>query len=408
MLDPTLEEQRRAEDAYRAAERQLDRAAANAIGAIDTSIAVTNDGFLDHAGHDLRSALGHLGVLEEFVDGVLAPVFEDLGQAWDRQVAEVSSLATMAAALALDELLAEPDGTAVTQGDRLERLQDTLGWVAPGLALLIASRIASDVDSPTPEVRSADQSLFDAELDESQRDARESLADGRRADGAADLVRDAVYVDRMGGDDRSVVDVKRLLDDDGTVRWVVSLPSTMDWGVPSDRPATNDLDSNLALMLAPERSTQYERAVHEALSQAGVNASDPVMFVGFSQGGIMAAHLASNRADMYNVQGVLTVGSPIGTFDIDPDIAVVSVEHEWDSVHRLDMGPVPTPAEGITLVRGGVDHTHILEAHNGMNYAQTVEKHDDAHGGSISSLFADFLPRDDDVEVAREQYYWSE
>ncbi len=81
----------------------------------------------------------------------------------------------------------------------------------------------------------------------------------------------------------------------------------------NDTGATNDLDSNLALMLTPELQTQYERAVMQAMQDAGIDPGpngDPVMLVGFSQGGIMAGHLAANRSSAYNFEAVMACGSP--------------------------------------------------------------------------------------------------
>lgn len=100
----------------------------------------------------------------------------------------------------------------------------------------------------------------------------------------------------------------------------------------------NDLDSNLALMLAPSLCSQYDRAVLAAMQQAGVGPNDPVMLVGFSQGGIMAGHLAAYNSDD-NWDAVVVAGAPIDSMPIPSTTTVVSVQHSGDPVPRLDSMP---------------------------------------------------------------------
>jgi hypothetical protein len=105
-----------------------------------------------------------------------------------------------------------------------------------------------------------------------------------------------------------------------------------------DAPPLNDLDSNLALMLMdnPVLRTQYERAVKQALEDAGVAPGSDVVWSGFSQGGIMAGNLGADSALPYNTVGVVTNGAPIDGFDIPDHIPVLQVEHYADPVPMLD------------------------------------------------------------------------
>lgn len=58
-------------------------------------------------------------------------------------------------------------------------------------------------------------------------------------------------------------------------------------------------------MMTPSLRSQYERAILEAMKQAGVGADDPVMLVGFSQGGIVAGHVAAyNQTLQSNIDQV--------------------------------------------------------------------------------------------------------
>lgn len=182
----------------------------------------------------------------------------------------------------------------------------------------------------------------------------------------------------------------KVVGEDGVVRWRVALPSTQEWLTwlsGNDGGAVNDLDSNLALMFTPALQTQYERAVMEAMAAAGVGKNDPVMLVGFSQGGIMAARLAANSQSGFNITGVLTVGSPVHDIDIPAvsrtgePVHVVTVQHQSD----------PVPALSNPFVRHDETHPnwrsftepdppgdHLVNAHTtdgtATNYLKTLEK----------------------------------
>jgi len=198
------------------------------------------------------------------------------------------------------------------------------------LAGFLLSSILSDVLKPTPQV---------SEYDRTRREKRDSQ--GEPTD-LAHAIKDAGYVDSLGhytddSADETVIKVTKVVDADGVVRWRVALPSTQEWlsRFNGDQGAVNDLDSNLALMLTPSLRSQYERAVLQAMQQAGVGPDDPVMLVGFSQGGIMAGHLAAYNSD-YNWDAVVVAGAPIDSMPIPSSTTVVSVQHDGDPVPRLD------------------------------------------------------------------------
>ena len=181
----------------------------------------------------------------------------------------------------------------------------------------------------------------------------------------ADLVAQNGYTDGMGGEDRTVIDIKKVRNEHGE-HWIVSLPSTQDWNALrgmfggefmdtlKDYPASNDLDTNIALMLMdnPHLSTTYERGVLQAMSDAGVKPGESVVFTGFSQGGIMAANLAADPGLPYNVVGVVTNGAPVDTFWIPKDVPNVSFAHQGDIVHKLDGSPLTIADEVKNLALG--------------------------------------------------------
>lgn len=154
----------------------------------------------------------------------------------------------------------------------------------------------------------------------------------------SDLVKANGFTDAMGGSDSTAIDVKLVRAPDGTEHWVVSLPSTQEWLDLEGSGAMNDRDANIELMLMenPVLKSQYERAVLQAMKEAGAAPGDPVVFTGFSQGGIMAANLASEPSLPYRPIGVVTNGSPVDSFHVPSNVPVIAFQHATDPVPALD------------------------------------------------------------------------
>jgi len=234
----------------------------------------------------------------------------------------------------------------------------------------------------------------------------------------ADALEESAEVDRLGGPDgapeRTVVKITRLVAEDGTVRWRAVLPSTREWAtgiLGHDDGATNDLDSNLALMLAPALPTQYERAVLDALRAAGATPDDPVMLVGFSQGGIVAGHLAAYNRDLA-WDAIIVAGAPIDNMPIPPDVTVVSVQHLGDPVPALDtaIGGTGSPRERpnwTTITAPSVaPGDRIGSTHDARRYSETLRAHAPAIGGAFPDLL-DFFPRSGTAQTVG-YYAWAE
>lgn len=188
----------------------------------------------------------------------------------------------------------------------------------------------------------------------------------------SDLVSVNGTTDAMGAANSTVIDVKKIRGADGVERWVVSLPSTQDWQLGPDAGALNDRDSNVALMADnPLLRTAYERAVLEAMSDAGIPPGSDVVLTGFSQGGIMAANLAADRTFPYNTVGVVTNGSPIDSFDIPRNIPVYAFQHVTDIVPTLDGNAYDETAPNVhrVLMSGPLSP---IAAHDNQNYADSV------------------------------------
>lgn len=205
-----------------------------------------------------------------------------------------------------------------------------------------------------------------------------------RVPGVADLVAAGEGLD--GGRVR-VLETTRA---DGGSAWVVVAPGTQVWSL---RAGTNpfDLTTDVRALTgeATVAATGVAAAVALALARSGrATADDPVMLVGHSQGGILAAALASDAGfrRRHRVTHVVTSGSPVGLFPVPSTTRVLSVEHADDPVPRLDLTPNPADAGWVTVVApadaGAVD----LARHRLGGYVDTVRVAEGAPRGTVVGL----------------------
>lgn len=352
-----------ARDEHEAARRDMEAAAQRAMSLIDSAIDATNEGWLDKVGHVFESIGSWLADLGQWLGAFLQDLWDEL----QRLVATV--LAVLGTILILVLVYA---------------LLSMIPVIGPFIAALVVSILAgfllasilSDVLAPTPTV-----------IEHTRTDAEEDAYLGEPGD-LAHALKDATYVDKLGhytadSADETVIKITKVVDADGVVRWRVALPSTQEWlsRFDGDQGAVNDLDSNLALMLTPSLRSQYERAVLQAMAQAGVGHHDPVMLVGFSQGGIMAGSLAAYNSD-YNWDAVVVAGAPIDSMPIPAATKVVSVQHDGDPVPRLDTviavgtggyAPPNTPNRTTIHEPSPLAAAGVSGIHNGAAYSRTLQ-----------------------------------
>ena len=154
-----------------------------------------------------------------------------------------------------------------------------------------------------------------------------------------------------------------------------------------------DMTSNVNAMALGDAGSY--RAVEQAMQQAGVDSASPVQFTGYSQGGLVAALLASSGD--YNTQGVFTVGGPVGQIAVPGDIPYLAIEHAEDIV----------PASGglwksndAVVVRRAIFEGETLPndvyfpAHELGRYSETaalVDKSDDGKSGRVLASLNDFV-----------------
>jgi len=435
---------------YVRAERDVDEAAHTAMAAINASFDGTNDsnleevlGFFAPVGDFLKGLVEWVGDFFASVIKLLATAVALVTAALLLAIAVVALLALLMVALALavvllaavlqmvttvlllwgvTEILGVPDLL------QLKLVALAIGIMCPLLGGYIVGIILSDVTAPTPEVREVhsrddldartdaeqdgytDLTMHDYLIDHpSDGPGMEKYAPMYEPFSPANRIAVEGMLDAAGKNDQTVVSIEHFVDETGQDRWVVTLPSTQEWNLPWNTPfdggAVNDLGGNLAMMLVPELRTQYERAVVEAMHQAGIQPDDPVMMVGFSQGGILAGLMTERYGGtQFNIDAVLTAGSPIEGFRFPDDVAVLAVENDHDIVHQLDLHAGGNPSN-LTTLRGDAQTGTLDGTHSTDHYAATI---DSAGPGVVPDVFKDFQPNADDHDWERNLYAFSE
>jgi len=151
-----------------------------------------------------------------------------------------------------------------------------------------------------------------------------------------------------GGKPGSVA-VQQLTRADGSRSWVVAIPGTQEARPGGANPA--DMRSNLELVA--EQPDDVSRLVEQAMRAAGITPDEPVLIAGHSQGGIAAVNVAADPyiQSHYDVQAVLTAGSPVAGIDLPAGVESLHLEHDQDAVPILDGAPNPDTRSRTTVVR---------------------------------------------------------
>jgi hypothetical protein len=154
--------------------------------------------------------------------------------------------------------------------------------------------------------------------------------------------------------------------------YAVYLGGTIDAGVD---PGTEPWDMTSNIIAIAELDSGSYRAAVAAMHEAGITASDNVILVGHSQGGLVAAQLAASG--QYHVSDVVTVGAPLHQVEIPEEVHVVAIEHEEDVIPSLSGVAAPAAIASHLRVTRSVYAGNIaprgemLPAHNLSRYIET-------------------------------------
>ena len=169
-------------------------------------------------------------------------------------------------------------------------------------------------------------------------------------------------------------------------RFEVYIAGTVEAGIVSAEEPW-DMTSNVAAIAGI--SAASVAAVEEAMAQAGITSSSPVVFTGYSQGGLVAATIAASAE--YNVQAVVTFGAPSGLIEIPASVPVLTVRHTDDIVPSLGGRDVSSDAlvvEREVFAGVPVPTEQVFPAHQLSNYRDTAKLLDEAESTEVRAALA--------------------
>jgi hypothetical protein len=395
ILQSNLEDERAALNgssaAITAAWQAFQEAGSRAANRIHPALDAMNDGLFDHVGSFFGDIVGFLSVVGEWIVRILDTLLTSLLLI---VLVVVAAVVILAIVLVFFPIIVSLLLSGVLTFDLLlEQLVGIALVLVPILAPIVKTILVREALTPTPVVRPAEP--YGGELvDRGGRSEYEYLFHNNGV------------LDNDGARESTVVEVVQVFNGDGTPRldengnpmWRVTLPSTMDWqlvkdGAFGDGGAVNDLGSNLALIMDPGMQAAYERAVLQAMRDAGIGPNDPVMLAGWSQGGILAGAIASDPGSGFNVTAITVAGSPIDHMPIPDSVAVLAFQHDGDAVPRLDGTPPQQGPNWVTVNEGsgGAEYPHNIG-----DYASTA---------ADPTQYADEYPAMDGVLDAQERFF---
>ena len=331
-----------------------------------------------HCALEARTLAGRLraGVATyRAADGLLTSTVQSL------QVAAGAALGT-SAPLLLPPLGVVAGSLQLAGADPQEQLEawvvhhpEELGFLAGGAAGVwrgVAAALLVPPWAPGPLTYAGTMHLLGAWLPEGAARAEQIAGPTRVAapQGAGDLLR---AVEASGGDGAvpGEIGILRLHGSDGVERYVVLLPGTASWAL---RPGQEPRDLAGNLHLSAEEETAYAAGVVLALTQARVPPGAPVLLVGHSQGGMVAARLAADPAvrSAFSIRAVLSAGAPLGRAASMPGVAGLALENTTDLVPTLE-GRANPDSPGLTTARFTVQHGSVVGNHDVGTYAAAVD-----------------------------------
>lgn len=354
---------RDAQDRIDQAREDMEDAAEDAKDRIDRAIADTNEDWRDAVG-DFFSDLGDfLSNLDDWIADFFSAIVDFL-QVLATVITKILTNLKLLATILLIAAIFGP-------------------WAAAAFVLWVAYSVYNATSG------TAEATRYDPTDPTQEPDLKKRLAVGGEPT-LRNLMRGAVEVDTLGGDDKTVVKITKVKGADGEWYYTVTVPSTQEWlATIDDHGTVGDTQSNLALMLTPELQTQYEQFVIDAMDEAGITPEDNVLMNGWSQGGIMAGHLAANRPEL-GIDAIAVAGAPIDHMDIPSSVEVVNLNHNWDAVPDLDhLVGDGTPTNNDHWSTPNVDSPKGGYPHNGDAYATSWENlYDSGELPDLSNYFS--------------------
>jgi hypothetical protein len=165
---------------------------------------------------------------------------------------------------------------------------------------------------------------------------------------------------------------------------IVYIPGTQTLGL-GDGSNPLDLQSNILAMQGTGVAAS-ERAVLDAMKQAGITPTDKVIFVGHSQGGMVAGNLAQHPAG-YIAAGLVTIGAPIAQLKLT-NVPVMAIEHVNDPIPNVSGKVNPLAKNWVTVQRrsSASESDAPIHSHSLKSYKNTTEKVDESTSKGIVKI----------------------
>jgi hypothetical protein len=169
---------------------------------------------------------------------------------------------------------------------------------------------------------------------------------------------------------RDQIRIDRYSQPTGPDRFEVYLGGTIDGSVMATREPW-DMTSNLNAVAGADSGSMV--AARQAMKQAGIDSTTPVVFTGYSQGGLLSAQLAASGD--FDTRGLVTFGGPAGGVSVPHEIPYVALEHADDLVPAT--GGVWKSSDPVLVTRTVYgDHPYsgdvFFPAHELSNYRHTA------------------------------------
>lgn len=194
---------------------------------------------------------------------------------------------------------------------------------------------------------------------------------------------DALLARVPQGDDQIRIDtVERA----GTIAYVVYVSGTRDFS-PVATVQPFDLTSGFH-SLRGDAESGCERAVREAMRDAGINRGDRVVFVGHSLGGLTAMRIA--QSGDFDVSDVLSVGAPIHGIQLDDSTRLTMIEHTDDLVPAASGVAVVSTAVTVRSAFGQ-STSGLWGAHDMRSYRATAREIDSSSDQVLRSRRASLV-----------------
>lgn len=160
---------------------------------------------------------------------------------------------------------------------------------------------------------------------------------------------------------------------------VVYIPGTQSNALGGENPF--DMKSNLEAATGRGLAAS-ETAVKAALQELAAGAGDSVLFVGHSQGGLVASNIALST-NQYQTIGLISVGAPIAHQPLH--VPTIALEHTNDLVPALT-GETNPMLENWVTVQTEVQADSILTAHSVSSYLETAKHADATNNAGLQNI----------------------